>query len=128
MNKKLRLFLVGLFSLLIGVSGFAVDYVELKPEFVLNYGKEGKLRFMKVEVSVRVKSSGSVLEINEHADLIRHQVIMIISRQSVDKMLAPEGKESVRDELLSAVQIALTEELGKPTIDSVLFTNFVIQR
>ena len=121
---------VAIFSLccFTSIHSLASEYVELKPEFVLNYGNDNKLHYLKVEVSLRSMGYAESLDINHHADLIRHEIIMEISKQPVDVINSTEGKQQVQERVLERIRTVLTEETGQPLVDRVLFINFIVQR
>ena len=63
-----------------------------------------------------------------HDALVRHQIVMLLSRQSEKSLSTPEGQEALRVEALSMVQEALKKETGKEQIEDLFFTSFVVQR
>jgi len=137
MNK-----LIALMLLFFGLSGYVVaeddgaaapavsKYYGLKPAFVANFGESGakKLKFVKAEVSVRASSDAAIGEVMNHDALIRHQIVMLLSRQTENVISSSSGQEAVRIEALEVVQRALKEETGSVQIDDLLFTSFIVQR
>ena len=107
-----------------------VQYHELSPPFVANFGTDSgkKLKFLKAGVSVRASSEAAVNEVRNHDALVRHQIVMLLSRQSEETLANSAGQEQVRLDALKAVQTALEEETGDVQIDDLLFTSFVVQR
>jgi len=107
-----------------------VKYHNLKPSFVANYGagKSKKLKFVKADVSVRVSSSDAITEVMSNDALVRHQIVMLLSRQSAKTMSNTAGQEKIRLEALKLVQDVLEEETGSPQIEDLLFTSFIVQR
>jgi len=138
MNK-----LIALTLLFIGLSGYVVaeddemvaapvvtKYYDLKPAFVANFGESGskKLKFVKADVSVRTSSDDAIGEVMNHDALVRHQIVMLLSRQTEDVISSSSGQEAVRIEALETVQRVLKEETGSVQIDDLLFTSFIVQR
>lgn len=107
-----------------------VQYHELSPPFVANFGAGGgkKLKFLKAGVSLRVSSDAAVGALGDHDALVRHQIVMLLSRQSDETLSTSAGQEKIRLEALEAVKVALKEETGNGQIDDLLFTSFVVQR
>lgn len=103
------------------------QYVELKPAFVTNFGGPGKLRYMKIDVTLRVANTG-VNPIRHHMSQIRHQLIMLFSRQNAEDIGSMEGKELLRQQALEAVRTVLVEEDGDQQVVDLLFGSFVIQQ
>jgi flagellar protein FliL len=106
-----------------------VLYLDLTPAFVTNFSSnEGKkLNFIKVDVSVRANSQQAIDLVKGHDALVRHQLVMLLSRQT-EVSLAGSGQELIRQEGLKLVQTALEAETGNSQIDDLLFTSFVVQR
>jgi flagellar FliL protein len=106
-----------------------VVYWELRPSFVANFGADGKkLRFVKVDVSVRLGSEQAIAKMEVHQALVRHQIVMLLSRQTEADLARPEAQELLRQEALALTQKVLEEETGSPLVEDLLFTNFVTQR
>ena len=107
-----------------------VQYHALKPPFVANFGKaeSKRLKFIKADVSLVVSDSEAISVIDAHNSLIRHQIVMSLSKQSEESLSTTEGQEALRLAVLKKVQAALSEETDKEQIDDLLFTNFVVQR
>ena len=58
-------------------------YVAVDPAFVTNYGGPGRLRYMKVEVSLRVKGPDAGVTINYHLSNIKDALLCLPSVQSL---------------------------------------------
>ncbi|BCE01070.1 flagellar basal body-associated FliL family protein [Marinicellulosiphila megalodicopiae] len=120
--------LVILSSLVLTPMAFSREYVEIKPEFIVNYGMDQKLHFMKFEMSLRLEDSADALDVNIHADLIRHEMIMLMSRQETSAINSVEGKIEIQEQALEAIQKVFLEEFGKKMVDRVLFLNYIVQK
>lgn len=109
-------------------SGPNVQYVDIKPSFVANFGEPSKkLKFAKIDVSVRVGSVADANLVESHFPLIRNEFVLLVSRQSEAAMSSMDGQEKLRQEALEAFRKKLKEEVGRNVIDDLLFTNFVVQ-
>ncbi|MCX4027109.1 flagellar basal body-associated protein FliL [Endozoicomonas sp. SM1973] len=107
----------------------AVEYIELKPSFVVNYGEiKNRLKYLKADISVRVYGKDAVTKVEQHMPLLRDGLVLLFSRQLDKDISNAEGKESLRQEALKIIQDRLKEEEGKPIVDDLLFTSFVVQR
>lgn len=106
-----------------------VVYLDLKPSFLTNFSSnEGKkIGFVKVDVTVRAKTQQAIDLVTVNDALVRHQLVMLLSRQTETSLVGP-GQEQIRQEGLKLVQTALEAETGSPQIDDLLFTSFVVQR
>jgi len=106
------------------------QYYDLSPAFVANFGggKSKKLKFVKADISVRSSIASAINEVTNHDPLVRHQIVMLLSRQTEQSLSTPAGQEALRVEALSLVQAALEKETGSGQIEDLFFTSFVVQR
>lgn len=102
-------------------------YVPLKPGFVTNYGGPGRLKYVKVDMTLMVDGLDSQSIIEKQLPLIRNAVVLILARQNENNVVTPNGQERVRQQLLQGLNEALTREVGQPLVAEVLFTNFIYQ-
>jgi len=106
------------------------QYHNLSPSFVANFGSSNskKLKFVKADVSVRATNTTAINEVMNHDALVRHQIVMLLSRQTEETLSNPAGQEAVRLEALTVVKAALKTETGSGQIEDLFFTSFVVQR
>lgn len=104
-------------------------YVELEPNFTLNYGDMvgGRLRYLQTAITLQVADNAAALEVNAHADALRHAIIMNMSGQDHETVRTNQGRETIQEELLFELRRIMEQETGDPMIERVLFTFFVIQ-
>lgn len=107
-----------------------VRYVPLDPSFVANFGgsDNGRLQFLRAEVSVRVDSQEASAAVLYHLPALRHALVMLLSRQEEASVSTSTGREALRSEALAELRAILEAEEGKPYIQDVLFTDFIVQR
>ena len=103
-------------------------YIALKPDFVLNYDTQGRVKFLKIEITLRIDSYQKAPDIQVHNDALRHAFIMMMSQFDMEQILDPQGKEIMRKEVLEKLQGVLKELAGDKIIEQVLFTQFLVQR
>lgn len=105
-----------------------VQYINLKPPFVTNYGGGGsRLKYLKVDVAVKVSSSDAAEKVQHHMPLIRNQLVMLFSSQSAESLGNSAGREQLRQQALQDVQALLKVEEGSSTVEDVLFNGFITQ-
>lgn len=102
-------------------------YYPLKPEFVTNFNVRGRQRFMKVDITLMLRDNAVVPALELHMPALRNALVMLMRGQVYEELQTPEGKELLRQHALTAVQEVLEAEIGKPGVEQVLFTNFVMQ-
>ncbi|ODS24144.1 hypothetical protein AB835_05285 [Candidatus Endobugula sertula] len=103
-------------------------YVPVKPAFVVNYGGPGKLKYLKLEISLRVKDTSASNATRHHMPLIRDYLVKVFSRQMDEDIDTQQGKEQLRVSALEGVQNLLMEEDGEQGVTNLLFNSFVMQR
>lgn len=103
-------------------------YVSVKPAFVVNYGEPGKLKYLKLEISLRVKDTPASNAVRHHMPLIRDYLVRAFSRLQDEDIDTQEGKESVRITALEGLKALMLEEDGEEAVTDLFFNNFVIQR
>jgi flagellar FliL protein len=103
-------------------------YYKFEPAFVVNFGAEGNVRFLQVTLEAMSRDPQVVEEIKNNEPAIRNDLVLLFSAQQYDSLMAPEGKEKLRQQTLDAVRKAIGAEGGKAeAIEGVYFTSFVIQ-
>jgi flagellar protein FliL len=89
-----------------------VNYIEISPALVVNYGGPGKARFIKAELSLRAENAEDALEVTHHLPLIRDRLVSILSAQTEAVISTPEGKEYLRVYALAEINKALLKVEG----------------
>lgn len=108
-----------------------VEYVELQPPFITNYGGVGPLKYLKAEVSLRVNSSDAETNIKHHQAHIRNNLVMLFSRQTDESLDSPAGREKLRLEAMESIRQIMVSEYGDEgynMLNNLLFTSFVTQK
>ena len=107
-----------------------VEYINIQPPFVGNFGTAsptGKLGYVKTEIALRITGQAAKTAVEYHMPYIRNELVLLLGRQDLVTMTTSEGKERLRQEALEKVNAVLQQEEGKPMVDDLLFSTFVIQ-
>lgn len=102
-------------------------YIPLDPPLVLNVTDGERVRHMQVSIQLKVTNPEHTQDIQNHRPAIRHELIMLLTGQEVQKLSSTQGKEALRLEAQAAVQKVLQEHTGEPGISGLYFTNMIIQ-
>jgi flagellar protein FliL len=105
------------------------EYIALTPGFIVSFGAEGRVGYLKADVSLRVATPAAAA-VELHMPAIRHELIMLLSRQPPEVLTAQDKREALRLEALEHLRKFL-EEAGKvkpEEIQDLLFTSFFTQR
>ncbi len=108
------------------VKGPAI-YFPLKPALIVNYDVRGRQRFLQAEISVMTREEDVVNAVEIHMPMMRNNLILLFSGQTYDELQTDEGRELLKQDSLKELQNILEQEIGKPGIEKILFTNFVMQ-
>lgn len=104
-----------------------VFYIPMQPAFVTNYGGPGRLKYMKVDMTLMVEGLRSAQVVEQQRPLIRNVIVMNLARQNENNVVTASGQERIRQQILQVLQEALQRESGHPVVTEVLFTNFIYQ-
>lgn len=102
-------------------------YYALMPALVGNYGSDGKLKYYKADIALRVSGAEAEAKVKHHEPLIRNQLVTLFSQQTDATIGTVQAKEALRQEALKQVQAVLTQEEGAPLVDDLLFNNLIVQ-
>ncbi|OMH30039.1 flagellar basal body-associated FliL family protein [Motiliproteus sp. MSK22-1] len=100
-----------------------------KPYFITNFSAEkfGTQRFLQIFVEARTREPDVQEALQKHMPLVVHRLSALFSAQTLADMQTAEGKTRLRNEATDIVKNLLQEEIGKPGIEELFFTNFVMQ-
>lgn len=102
-------------------------YYPLGQNFTMNYDVRGRQRYLQVQVTLMLRDNAAVQSIEMHQPSIRNNLVGLFSGQVFEDLQTPEGRELLRQDALRGVQSVLEQEIGRPVVEQVLFTHFVMQ-
>lgn len=102
-------------------------YVSLSQPFVFNVTGDAENRLVQVSVQLMVRGDENEKWAKENLPLIEHSLLTTFAAATVDQLRTPHGQLEVRRQAVAAVQTALEKVTGKPVVERVLFTGFVMQ-
>ncbi len=102
-------------------------YYPLKPALIVTYQVRGRHRYAQIGITLMFRDEDVVAAIELHKPMILNALNMIIAGQLYEDIQTAEGKELLRLQCLEELQRLLEIEIGKPGIEQVLFTDFVMQ-
>jgi len=103
------------------------QYLALDPPLVVSFEDRSAIRFLQVTVEVMARDEESIQAVQTHTPVIRNNLLMLMGGQTLSDLTKTEGKEKLRQAALAEVQRILTENTGKPGIEDLYFTSFVVQ-
>jgi flagellar FliL protein len=94
---------------------------------VVNFAQKGGAKFLQVKMELMAHDPAVLKAIEEHMPVIRNDILVLLGGQDAAQLSSREGKETLRAEILTAVQKIVKENAGLNGPQAVYFTNFVMQ-
>ncbi|MCB5161239.1 flagellar basal body-associated FliL family protein [Marinomonas algarum] len=134
LRHTLRPLALLLFCWAVSTSGYAEDdapiataYVELTPDFVVNYkSDDARLRYIKAGITIRTDINQKAL-IEANMPLVRDALVMFLSARTSEQVTGAIAREQTRADAATAVNDALEAETGQTPVTDILFSSFVTQ-
>lgn len=104
-----------------------LNYVPMDPPFVVNFNSDTDIRFLQITLEVGTRDPDMVELVKEQRPAIRNGLVMLFSNQDPNVLNTREGKEKLRSDALAEIQKVMKQETGRPGVESVFFTSFVMQ-
>lgn len=102
-------------------------YETLEPAFLANYQAGGKAHYLQLSLALMARDEAAMEAVKAHMPLLRNRVVMLLSGEIFEQLQTDEGRVQLQQKLLAAIQEILQKETGKPQIEQVYFTSFVMQ-
>lgn len=103
------------------------QYVYLQPNFTVNFGSMGKLKYLRTEIAVKVASAAASTKIKDNLPYLRSDIILLLSSLDSELVNTPQGREQMRKQTLDAVRNRMQELAQEPCAEELYFSNFVVQ-
>jgi flagellar FliL protein len=104
-----------------------IAYVSIPQPFVFNVVGDKRDRMVQIKIQLMVRGSDNENKARYHSPLIESSLLSTFASATVDQLRSPTGRVELRDRATTDIQAALTKAVGKPVIEKVLFTDFVMQ-
>ncbi|WP_299205381.1 flagellar basal body-associated FliL family protein [uncultured Amphritea sp.] len=88
---------------------------------------DGRTHYMQLYVEAKSREAEVDSALTKHMPKIVSNLNQLFSRQSFDALRTPSGKMMLQQEALVALQEVMQEKIGKPGVEKVLFTGFIMQ-
>ncbi|UGB38786.1 flagellar basal body-associated FliL family protein [Frateuria soli] len=102
-------------------------FLPLDPAFVVNFRDDDAMRYLQVGVTLMSHDQATLDTVKGIDPVVRNALVMLFSRQSYSILSDPAGKQKLQAEALEAVRRIVEARTGKPGVDALYFTSFVMQ-
>jgi flagellar protein FliL len=102
-------------------------YLPLDPAFVVNFQDQDSTRYLQVGVTLMTHDQNAVQAMKDSDPVIRNALVMLFSSQTYAGLSDTTGKKKLQAQALDAVRKIVADKTGKPDVDALYFTSFVMQ-
>lgn len=102
-------------------------YLPLDPAFVVNFRDDESLRYLQVAVTLMSHDQAAIDAAKGAEPVIRDALVSLFSSQEYSIIGNAAGRQKLQAQALEAVRKIVQARLGKPGIDALYFTSFVMQ-
>ncbi|MBD8881920.1 flagellar basal body-associated FliL family protein [Rhodanobacter sp. 7MK24] len=102
-------------------------YMPLDPAFVVNFKDGDSLRYLQVSVTLMSYDQKALDAAKDANPVVRDALVSLFSNQEYSIISSADGRRKLQEQALAAVQKIVKERTGKPGIDALYFTSFVMQ-
>lgn len=103
------------------------EYYALDPSIVVNFQDDRAIRFLQVGISLMAYDPRGIEAAKAAEPRIRNALLLLFSGQKYATLSTEQGKLALQQQALKQVQDILQQAPGKPGIEALYFTSFVIQ-
>jgi len=107
--------------------GNPVSYVNIAQPFVFNVTGDTRDRVVQIKVQLMVRGSENDNLARYHSPLVESTLLATFASATVEQLRSVNGRIELRDKATDDIKAAMTKVVGKPIIERVLFTDFVMQ-
>ena len=102
-------------------------FLPLEPAFVVNFQDQDSTRYLQIGVTLMTHDSATVQVLKDNDPVIRNALVMLFSGQTYAGLSDVAGKKKLQAQALEAVRKIVADKTGKPDVDALYFTSFVMQ-
>ncbi|MCL9774495.1 flagellar basal body-associated protein FliL [Vibrio methylphosphonaticus] len=104
-----------------------ISYVNIAQPFVFNVTGNSRDRMVQIKAQLMVRGLDNEELARYHSPLIESTLLSTFASTSVEQLRSTNGRVELREQATTDIQSSLSQVVGKPVIERVLFTDFVIQ-
>ena len=101
-------------------------YHDMTPPFMVNFS-EGKIKILKIAISVMAKGDEVIDAVKKHDPLIRNNILMMLSAQNPEMLKTTDSKEALQASIKEEINKVLAERKVSSKVEDVFFTDLVMQ-
>ncbi|MGO4702142.1 flagellar basal body-associated FliL family protein [Dyella sp. 2RAB6] len=102
-------------------------FMPMDPAFVVNFQKADGLSYLQVGITLMSHDPAALQAAKEADPVIRNALVMLFSAQDYTALSDTAGKQKLQAKALAAVQKIVEDRTGRPGVEALYFTSFVMQ-
>lgn len=103
------------------------SYVNIPQPFLFSAPGKQRDRLVQIKVQVMVRGTANEDLARHHSPLLESTILNTLGSTTVEQLRTPTGRTQLRDQATENIRATMNELVGKPVVEKVLFTDFVIQ-
>ena len=104
-----------------------IYYYNVQPEFVVNFQRKSKVKFLMIELAVAVNDEEVNAVLDDHDPELRNSLLMFFSEQNSEELKSAEGKEALRQGAITVVEDIVSKHYKSGRVKDVYVTRLVMQ-
>ena len=93
----------------------------------MNLQNERGIRFLMIEIDLMTRKDDVFSKVEQYEPRIRNDLLMLFSKLDREAIATAEQRQKLQNEALATINGVLKAESGKPGVEAVYFTKFVVQ-
>lgn len=102
-------------------------YVNIPQPFLFSAPGKTRNRLVQIKVQIMVRGANNEDLARHHSPLIESSILNTFGSVTVEQLRTPTGRTQLREQAAENIRATMTDLVGQPVIEKVLFTDFVIQ-
>lgn len=102
-------------------------FLAMEPAFVVTLRDGDALRYLQVGVTLMAHDQAAITVAKDVDPILRDGLVSLFSSQKFEAVSESAGREKLQADALAEVRKVVGKRLGRPGIDALYFTSFVIQ-
>ncbi|MDE2156497.1 MAG: flagellar basal body-associated FliL family protein [Xanthomonadaceae bacterium] len=102
-------------------------YLPLEPAFVVNVRDKDSMRYLQVGITLMSHDTDSLNAARQADPVIRDALLTLLGSQEYADISGSAGHQKLQAQALAVVRKIVQARQGRPGIDALYFTSFVVQ-
>jgi flagellar FliL protein len=101
-------------------------YAPLNPPMVVNFSNDPS-GFLQIEIQVMARDKAIIETVKANEPAVRSALLMLLAGKTRDDVTTREGKEKLKEEVLSEVRRVIAPYTDGTNVEDVYFTSLIAQ-